>query len=93
MESDDDDIDLDINIEGEELPVTSGAEVSEVSDDFEEEGETEDEDLDIDEIDFKGLGDILNDDALPTEDGDMDFLDDILSSDLDEVFSGDDLDE
>ena len=93
LESDDDDIDLDINIEGEELPVTSGAEESEVSDDFEEEGETEDEDLDIDEIDFKGLGDILNDDALPTEDGDMDFLDDILSSDLDEVFSGDDLDE
>ena len=36
---------------------------------------------------------MLNDDALPTEDGDMDFLDDILSSDLDEVFSGDDLDE
>ena len=93
LESDDDDIDLDINIEGEELPVAAGAEESDVSDDFEEEEETEDEDLDIDEIDFKGLGDILNDDTLPTEDGDMDFLDDILSSDLDDVFSGDDLDE
>ena len=93
LESDDDDIDLDINIEGEELPVAAGAEESDASDDFEEEEETEDEDLDIDEIDFKGLGDILNDDTLPTEDGDMDFLDDILSSDLDDVFSGDDLDE
>ena len=93
LESDDDDIDLDINIEGEELPVAVGAEESDVSDDFEEEEETEDEDLDIDEIDFKGLGDILNDDTLPTEDGDMDFLDDILSSGLDDVFSGDDLDE
>ena len=93
LESDDDDIDLDINIEGEELPVAVGAEESDVSDDFEEEEETEDEDLDIDKIDFKGLGDILNDDTLPTEDGDMDFLDDILSSGLDDVFSGDDLDE
>ena len=93
LESDDDDIDLDINIEGEELPVAAGAEESDVSDDFEEEEETEDEDLDIDEIDFKDLGDILNDDTLPTGDGDMDFLDDILSSGLDDVFSGDDLDE
>ena len=93
LESDDDDIDLDINIEGEELPVAADAEESDVSDDFEEEEETEDEDLDIDEIDFKNLGDILNDDTLPTGDGDMDFLDDILSSGLDDVFSGDDLDE
>ena len=93
LESDDDDIDLDINIEGEELPVAADAEESDASDDFEEEEETEDEDLDIDEIDFKNLGDILNDDTLPTGDGDMDFLDDILSSGLDDVFSGDDLDE
>ena len=46
---------------------------------------------------IKSLGDLLgSEDVMESEeedDGDMDFLADILSSDLDDVFSGDDLDE
>ena len=96
LESDDDDIDLDINIEGEELPTQQNtAENPDQEEQNEFAEEDEDEDLDIDEIDFKGLGDILDeDDVLPAEgEEDMDFLDDILSSDLDDVFSDDDLDD
>ena len=92
LESDEDDIDLDINIEGDELPVVEHEE-----DTAEEFPDEEEEELDIDELDFKGLGDLLgSEDVMESEeedDGDMDFLADILSSDLDDVFSGDDLDE
>ena len=92
LESDEDDIDLDINIEGDELPVVENEE-----DTAEEFPDEEEEELDIDELDFKGLGDLLgSEDVMESEeedDGDMDFLADILSSDLDDVFSGDDLDE
>ena len=95
LESDDDDIDLDINIEGNELPAPGPAEDEEPESDSDED-EEQDDDLDIDDLDFKELGDILNEDEdMPaTEEGDIDFLDDILSSDdLDDVFSGDDLDD
>ena len=92
LESDEDDIDLDINIEGDELPVVEHEE-----DTAEEFPDEEEEELDIDELDFKGLGDLLgSEDVMESEeedDGGMDFLADILSSDLDDVFSGDDLDE
>ena len=92
LESDEDDIDLDINIEGDELPVIEHEE-----DTAEEFPDEEEEELDIDELDFKSLGDLLgSEDVMESEeedDGDMDFLADILSSDLDDVFSGDDLDE
>ena len=84
--------DLDINIEGDELPVVEHEE-----DTAEEFPDEEEEELDIDELDFKGLGDLLgSEDVMESEeedDGGMDFLADILSSDLDDVFSGDDLDE
>ena len=93
LESDEDDIDLDINIEGDELPVIEHEE----EDTAEEFPDEEEEELDIDELDFKSLGDLLgSEDVMESEeedDGDMDFLADILSSDLDDVFSGDDLDE
>ncbi len=104
-ESDDDDVDLGINIEGDEDTQGVGAPPTPSDIHMEEEEEEESGNEDEDEIDFQSLGDILDtdeegdiddiDDILKSEDpknsdDDDAFLDDFLSTDLEDVFPDDD---